>query len=119
MTRQTQPTWRQPTPLGGRSPAGAALLIGPASVGQARNRREVHGKLVYARSEDGITNGGVIFAPPRFRQAHRRHLGPRVGSTYYPTYVKIGRALPSWGGYACIASTRMRHRDHRRVAGET
>jgi pimeloyl-ACP methyl ester carboxylesterase len=112
MTRQTQPIWRQPAPLVvALALAGAAFLPGPAGVwGQDK---EPAGKfteeLVYARSEDGITNGGVIFAPPKGSAKPTAVIWVHGWGVnfYYPTYVKIGRALAE-RGYPCISvNTRM------------
>jgi pimeloyl-ACP methyl ester carboxylesterase len=66
-------------------------------------------ELVSVQSEDGITNGGAIFVPPEgsarpFAVLWIHGWGVNF---YYPTYVKIGRALAGHG-YACItANTRM------------
>jgi pimeloyl-ACP methyl ester carboxylesterase len=91
--------------------AGAAFLPGPAGVwGQGKEPAgRVTEELVHARSEDGITNGGAFFAPPK---------GPAKPTAviwvhgwgvnfYYPTYVNIGRALAE-RGYPCLSvNTRM------------
>lgn len=66
-------------------------------------------ELVFARSKDDIINGGVLFAPGKASAKPIAILwfhGWGV-NFYYPTYVKIGRALAQYG-FACIsANTRM------------
>ena len=66
-------------------------------------------ELVYARSEDDITNGGAFFAPPKqsARPVAVIWIHGWGVNFYYPTYVKTGRALAE-RGYPCItANTRM------------
>jgi pimeloyl-ACP methyl ester carboxylesterase len=77
------------------------------------DEKETAGKfteeLVYARSEDGITNGGAIFAPQKDSAKPIAVIWIHGWGVnfYYPTYVKIGRALAE-RGYACITvNTRM------------
>jgi pimeloyl-ACP methyl ester carboxylesterase len=112
MTRQTQPTWRQPMALAVvLTLAGTAFLPGPAGVwGQGRETAaKVTEELVYARSEDGITNGGALFAPPKESAKPTAVIWVHGWGVnfYYPTYVKIGRALAE-RGYPCISvNTRM------------
>jgi pimeloyl-ACP methyl ester carboxylesterase len=90
---------------------GAACLSWHGSVRGVE--REASGKfteeLVFARSEDGITNGGAMFSPPRDSAKPVAVLWVHGWGVnfYYPTYVKIGRALAE-RGYACISvNTRM------------
>jgi pimeloyl-ACP methyl ester carboxylesterase len=71
--------------------------------------RRFNEELVYARSEDGITNGGALFAPTKesARSVAVIWIHGWGVNFYYPTYVKIGRALAE-RGYPCItANTRM------------
>jgi pimeloyl-ACP methyl ester carboxylesterase len=66
-------------------------------------------ELVHVRSEDGIANGGAIFAPPKnsVKPIAVIWIHGWGVNFYYPTYVKIGRALAE-RGYTCItANTRM------------
>jgi pimeloyl-ACP methyl ester carboxylesterase len=66
-------------------------------------------ELVYVQSKDDITNAGAIFAPPKESAKPIAVLWIHGwGSNFYfPTYVKIGRALAE-RGYTCItANTRM------------
>ena len=66
-------------------------------------------ELVHVRSEDGITNGGAVFAPPKDSAKPLAVIWIHGWGVnfYYPTYVKIGRALAE-RGYTCItANTRM------------
>ena len=75
--------------------------------------QEIAGKfpeqLVHVRSEDGIINGGAIFAPPKESAKPIAIIWIHGwGVNFYsPTYVNIGRALAE-RGYTCItANTRM------------
>jgi pimeloyl-ACP methyl ester carboxylesterase len=66
-------------------------------------------ELVHVRAEDGITNGGAIFTPPKGSAKPIAVIWVHGNGVnfYYPTYVKIGRALAE-RGYTCItANTRM------------
>lgn len=66
-------------------------------------------ELVYAKSEDDIPNGGVIFAPPK-ASAKRIAVIWIHGwgvNFYQPSYVKIGRALAERGYTAIVGNTRM------------
>lgn len=66
-------------------------------------------ELVYVRSKDDISNGGAIFTPPKESAKPIAVIWIHGWGVnfYYPTYVKIGRALAE-RGYACItANTRM------------
>jgi pimeloyl-ACP methyl ester carboxylesterase len=93
-------------------------LLGTASLlrqGSAQgDEKETAGKfteeLVYARSEDGITNGGAIFAPPKDSAKPIAVIWIHGWGVnfYYPTYVKIGRALAE-RGYTCIAANTRMH----------
>jgi len=90
---------------------GVVLLLSQRSVQSAG--KETVGKfteeLVNVQSEDGIPNGGVIFAPSK-DSAKRVAVIWIHGwgvNFYQPTYVKIGRALAE-RGYPCIVgNTRM------------
>jgi pimeloyl-ACP methyl ester carboxylesterase len=90
---------------------GTAFLLWQGSVQGAE--KETAGKfteeLVYVRSEDDIPNGGAIFAPPKDAAKPIAVIWIHGWGVnfYYPTYVKIARALAE-RGYACItANTRM------------
>src|SRR5713101_5578233 len=66
-------------------------------------------ELVSVRSEDGIVNGGAIFAPPTNSAKPIAIIWIHGWGVnfYQPTYVKIGRELAE-RGYPCItANTRM------------
>jgi pimeloyl-ACP methyl ester carboxylesterase len=112
MIRHRAAIWRQLTAIASAiALLGSAFLVGLGNV-QA-DGKETAGKfteeLVFARTEDGITNGGAIFAPPKDSAKPIAVIwfhGNGV-NFYYPTYVKIGRALAE-RGYTCItANTRM------------
>jgi pimeloyl-ACP methyl ester carboxylesterase len=90
---------------------GTAFLMWASSAWGDKN--ESAGKfteeIVYAQSEDGITNGGVLFVPPRDSAKPIAVIWVHGWGVnfYYPTYVNIGRALAQ-RGYACISvNTRM------------
>ena len=79
---------------------------------QAEPNGKITEEIVYARCDDGITNGGVLFTPagvvgdsPAVIWVH----GSGV-NFYYPSYVKIGRAVAARGYTFISANTRMRHR---------
>jgi pimeloyl-ACP methyl ester carboxylesterase len=105
-------TWRPLAAL-----AAVLALVGsaflPWQAGVRSDATETAGKfteeLVHVRSEDGITNGGAIFAPPKESAKPVAVIWVHGWGVnfYYPTYVKIGRALAGQG-YTCIsANTRM------------
>lgn len=112
MTRVSTPTRRQFTAI-----ASVLALLGTAFLpwqGSVRGAgKETAGKfteeLVSVQSEDGIPNGGAIFAPSK-DSAKRIAVIWIHGwgvNFYQPTYVKIGRALAE-RGYTCITgNTRM------------
>lgn len=66
-------------------------------------------QLVYVRSEDGIINGGVMFAPPQESAKPIAIIWIHGwGVNFYsPTYVMIGRALAEHGYTCTSANTRM------------
>ena len=74
-------------------------------------------ELVYVRSKDDISNGGAIFTPPKESAKPIAVIWIHGWGVnfYYPTYVKIGRALAE-RGYACI-SVNTRMHDLGNVAG--
>jgi hypothetical protein len=91
--------------------AGSAFAHWPAGARGAETEpaAKCTEELVYARSEDGITNGGALFAPPKGSAKPVAVIWVHGSGVnfYYPTYVKIGRALAE-RGYACISvNTRM------------
>ena len=112
MIRHSTPTWRQLTAIAAvLALLEAALLLSQRSVQAAG--KETDGKfteeLVYIRSEDNIPNTGAIFAPPKglAKPIAVIWIHGWGQNFYYPTYVKIGRALAE-RGYTCItANTRM------------
>jgi pimeloyl-ACP methyl ester carboxylesterase len=66
-------------------------------------------EFVHVRSDDGIINGGAMFAPP-VRSASSIAVIWIPGSGvnfYYPTYVKIGREVAARGIAFIAANTRM------------
>src|SRR5260370_35651218 len=66
-------------------------------------------ELVRVQAKDGISNGGVIYAPPKNAPKPIAIIWIHGWGTnfYAPTYVNIGRALAE-RGYTCIAgNTRM------------
>ncbi len=66
-------------------------------------------ELVRVQAKDGISNGGVIYAPPKNAAKPIAIIWIHGWGTnfYAPTYVNIGRALAAHG-YSCIAgNTRM------------
>jgi pimeloyl-ACP methyl ester carboxylesterase len=66
-------------------------------------------ELIYARSEDDIVNGGVLFSPPQdlAKPVVVIWIHGWGVNFYHPTYVGTGRALAE-RGYSCIsANTRM------------
>lgn len=75
-------------------------------------------QLVFARSQDGIVNGGALFAPGKASAKSIAILWIHGWGVnfYYPTYVKIGRALAE-RGYACITGNTRMH-DIGTIAGE-
>jgi pimeloyl-ACP methyl ester carboxylesterase len=97
---------------------GAALALGAIAV---VCRQETAGgtekntaggfteELVFAKSSDGINNGGAIFTPTKDAAKPTAVIWIHGWGVnfYYPSYVKIGRALAE-RGYACLtANTRM------------
>jgi pimeloyl-ACP methyl ester carboxylesterase len=66
-------------------------------------------QLVYARSTDGIVNGGVMFMPPKDSAKPVTVIWIHGwGVNFYsPTYVMIGRALAERGLTTIAANTRM------------
>ena len=66
-------------------------------------------ELVRVQAKDGISNGGVIYAPPKNAAKPIAIIWIHGWGTnfYAPTYVNVGRALEE-RGYTCIAgNTRM------------
>jgi pimeloyl-ACP methyl ester carboxylesterase len=66
-------------------------------------------QLVYVRSEDGVVNGGAIFAPPKASAKPIAVIWIHGWGVnfYYPTYAGIGRALAE-RGFTCVSgNTRM------------
>jgi pimeloyl-ACP methyl ester carboxylesterase len=112
MIRHSTPTRRQFTAIATvLALLGTAFLLWQGTVRGAgkETARTFTEELVYVQSEDGIPNGGVIFAPPK-NSATRIAVIWIHGwgvNFYQPTYVKIGRALAE-RGYTCInGNTRM------------
>lgn len=87
--------------------AAAAAFSRPADNPNtpARFREE----LVYARSADGINNAGAIFAPPKDAARPIAIIWVHGWGVnfYYPSYVKIGRALAERGLTCITVNTRM------------
>src|SRR5262245_14931224 len=112
MIRPTMPTRRPLTAMAAvLALTGTAFLPWPGGV--QVDAKETAGKfmeeLVHVRSEDGIANGGAIFAPPKDSTKPIAVIWIHGWGVnfYYPTYVNIGRALAA-RGYTCItANTRM------------
>src|SRR5262249_17416232 len=91
---------------------GQRAIRGTESVAEG-SEREAAGKfteeLVYVQSKDGISNCGAIFIPPKNSAKPIAVIWIHGWGVnfYYPSYVKIGRALAE-RGFACIsANTRM------------
>src|SRR5215470_7925044 len=96
-----------------RIAVGIVILSTLGRGGLQTAEKETVGKfieeLVYVRSKDDISNGGAIFTPPKESAKPIAVIWIHGWGVnfYYPTYVKIGRALAE-RGYACItANTRM------------
>ena len=112
MIRHSTPTRRQLSAIAGAlALVGTAFLLWQERVHGARKEtvEKVTEELVYARSADGIPNGGVIFTPPR-DSAKRIAVIWIHGwgvNFYQPTYVKIGRALAERGYTSINGNTRM------------
>jgi pimeloyl-ACP methyl ester carboxylesterase len=129
MTCHATPTWRHFSGIAVvLALVGAVFLLRQGGVeGQSK---ETTGKfteeLVFVTSEDRITNGGAIFSPAKDSAKPIAVIWIHGWGVnfYYPTYVKIGRALAE-RGYTCItANTRMHdigtnagERDGKRVRG--
>lgn len=102
---------RQRTAMAALALMGTCFLFWQTSVHGAQKEKvgKFTEELVNVQSEDGIPNGGVIFAPPK-DSAKRVAVIWIHGwgvNFYQPTYVKIGRALAE-RGYTCIVgNTRM------------
>jgi hypothetical protein len=90
--------------------AATAFLPARESAGTRKEAAiRVTEELVHVRSDDGITNGGAVFAPPVNSASPIAVIWiPGSGvNFYYPTYVKIGRELAARGVAFIAANTRM------------
>jgi pimeloyl-ACP methyl ester carboxylesterase len=123
MMRLTSPPRRQLTAtFTVCSLLGTAFLVPPwrasaqEHAGKATSAKFTE-ELVHVRSEDGIDNGGAIFAPTKDTAKPIAVIwihGAGV-NFYYPTYVRIGRALAQ-RGYTCITGN-LRTHDVGTIAG--
>jgi pimeloyl-ACP methyl ester carboxylesterase len=98
--------------------ATAFVLLGTVLSPEQTNtisaaQKETAGKfteeIVYVQSEDGFTHCGALFAPPKdvAKPIAVIWIHGWGVNFYFPTYVKIGRALAE-RGYACVTgNTRM------------
>src|SRR5690242_18734858 len=112
MTRRTKPAWRPPTPFAVTLRlVGAAFLLGPAGAwGQGKEQAgTVTEELVSVRSDDGFTQGGAVFAPPKgsAKPAAVIWVHGSGMNFYYPTYVRVCRGLAERGYTSVSVNTRM------------
>src|SRR5215813_13735292 len=90
---------------------GIAFFVWPGDLKASRRKTEAKftEELVYAQSEDGVPNAGVLVAPlnDSGRSTAVIWIHGWGVNFYQPSYVKIGRALAQLG-YTCVSvNTRM------------
>jgi len=90
---------------------GIAFIVsqGDLKATQQKTKGKFTEELVYAQSEDGVPDAGVLFAPSNDsgRSTAVIWIHGWGVNFYQPSYVKIGRALAEFG-YACVSvNTRM------------
>jgi pimeloyl-ACP methyl ester carboxylesterase len=112
MIRQVSRAWRRHAAM-----AVVLALLGTVSVlgqggvqaGGTEPAGKVTEELVSVRSDDGFTQGGAVFAPPKESAKPTAVIWVHGSGMnfYYPTYVRVCRGLAE-RGYACVsANTRM------------
>lgn len=129
MKQQALVTWRQLTATTVvLALLGITFLLWTRNVASAQKETatKFSEELVYVKSKDDIPNGGALFSPPKDAAKPIAVIWIHGWGVnfYYPTYVKIGRALAE-RGYACItANTRMHdlgtvagYRGNKRIRG--